>query len=398
MRLLLLQDWNPRHGGAERYVTELRRALAGSGDEVRLLTADVSDEARRVADHLAPASDRSLAKSLLQIHNPFAAAAVRRVVRAFRPEAALVNMFALYLSPAAVCALGDVPYVLFMSDYKCICPLGNRLLPDRSVCHYSEGVACLQHGCLSMPHWLREQLRYRRIRSVMRNAAAIVSSSDAICSMLAEQGVDSRRIYMFSCPPGEAAPRRPDVVPRFLYLGRLDVEKGVDLLLEAFAICRQSVPECRLRIVGRGSQREALELLAGSLGLDDSVRFCGWQEDQGIDRELTEAWALVAPSRWPEPFGLVALEAIFRSVPAVVPDFGGLAETVEHGVTGLHFRAGDVSDLANALVSVATLASFPDQRLSRADVARTHERFAPQQHVSELRSVLRTITDPKSGP
>ncbi len=391
MKLLVLQDWNPRYGGAERYTQALCSALQDAGDEVRLLTANVSNEARAVADHLAPASDRLLAKGLLQIHNPFAAAAVRRAVRTFRPNAALVNMFALYLSPAAVDALGEVPYALLVSDYKCICPVGHRLLPDLSVCRNRAGIACLRQGCTPPLHWLRDQWRYRRIRAVVENAAVVFSTSDALRDMLAEQGIQSRRLYLFSNLPDDVPQRNPDTAPRLLYLGRLDVEKGVDLLLRAFSICLRSVPTCRLHIVGRGERREALERLADSLDLQGSVRFLGWREGERIDRELSESWALVAPSLWPEPFGLVALEAIFRGVPAIVPDAGGFAQTVEHGVTGLHFRTGDVSDLANALIAVSTGAAFPRGCLDPTAVDRALDRFGPQRHVSTLRSVLHEI-------
>lgn len=391
MRLLFLQDWNPLHGGAERFTLELRSALAEAGDEVRLLTADVSPEARQAADHLAHASDRGLAKALLQVYNPFAARAVRRAVQDFQPQVALVNMFALYLSPSAIAALGAVPYVLLVSDYKCICPLGHRLLPDRTICHYPEGLACLRQGCLPLPHWLRDQLRYRRIGNVVRGAAAVVCTSDALRDALAEQGIASRRVYLFSDAGAgvDSDPvRRPAAAPQFLFVGRLDIEKGVDTLLRAFATCRRNLPGSRLRIAGRGTQRAELEQLAGQLGVEDAVIFLGWQDPPAIERELAAAWALVAPSRWPEPFGLVALEAILRGVPAVVPDLGGFAETVEHRVTGLKYDPDDVSALAAALIGVTDSGLFPGQRLRRDAVAAMHQRFSREQTVGQLRSIL----------
>lgn len=391
MKVLILQDWNLLQGGAEAYTLNLRGALTAAGDEVRLLSANVSSQARRLADYLAPASDHVAAKSLLQIHNPLAAAAVRAAVRQFQPHAALVNMFALYLSPGAVFALGKVPYVLLVSDYKCTCPRGHRLLPDRSVCHQPQGIACLRSRCLSIPHWLRDQLRYRGIGEVLRRAAAIVSTSDALRDNLAEQGIASRRIYMYSGSPDAVLPRLPAPTPLFLFVGRLDVEKGVDILLQAFAILLTAVPESRLRIVGRGAQRPELELLADRLGLVHCVQFCGWREPAEIEHELSHAWALVAPSRWPEPFGLVALEAIFRAVPAVVPAHGGFAETVEHGVTGLMYPPNDVTVLADRLLELATGRSFPEHAVDAAHVAAAQRRFGRERHVAEIRALLRAV-------
>src|SRR5262245_59197616 len=154
MRILLMTDWNPLSGGAEVYARALRSGFQQDGDDVRLLTSSASPEARRVADDVAWASDSALAKAVLQLGNPFAGAKVRETVRRFRPEVALVNMFALYLSPAALTALGAVPFVLAISDYKLICPTGAKLLPDASVCKRPAGRACLQEGCLGAAHWL----------------------------------------------------------------------------------------------------------------------------------------------------------------------------------------------------------------------------------------------------
>ncbi len=391
MKVLLLTDWNPLQGGAEAYIVKLRDALMEAGDEVRLLTANVSEQARQIADHLAPASDRSFTKSLLQLSNPFAAATVRSVLRSFQPQVALVNMFALYLSPSAIFALGDLPYVLLMSDYKCICPLGHRLLPDQSVCHYPVGAACLSNHCLSLPHWLRDQVRYQRIGKVVRKAAAVISTSDALCASLAEQGIDSGQVYLFSDLPDPPLPRRPAATPLFLFVGRLDIEKGVDTLLNAFAITHASVPDARLRIVGQGALRPALEDLTRSLGLQDCVTFCGWQEPHAIDTELSHAWALVAPSRWPEPFGLVALEAMFRGVPAVVPAFGGFVETVEHGVSGLVFPPNDVTALAQLLLDLASGHSFPAHTIDQGHVAQVQQRFGRAGHVERIRAILHGI-------
>ena len=391
MKVLLLTDWNLLPGGAESYIIQLKDALTEAGEEVQLLTADVSTQARQFADHLAPAFDNVAAKSLLQINNPFAAATVRNAVRAFQPQLALVNMFALYLSPSAIFALGEIPYILLVSDYKCICPLGHRLLPDNSVCHQPVGIACLRSHCLSLPHWLRDQMRYRRIGEVVRRAAAVVSTSDSLRDSLAEQGIDSQRVYLFSDPPDSLLPRLPASAPLFLYVGRLDLEKGVDTLLHAFAICHESVTESRLRIIGRGELRPSLERLASRLGVQDSVVFCGWLEPMEINHELSQAWALVAPSRWPEPFGLVALEAIFRGVPAVVPALGGFAETVEHGVTGLQFPAGDIKALAAQMRSLAIGRCFPEHTLEPSKVAQAQERFGRDRHITQLRAIMNKI-------
>ena len=93
MRVLLITDWLQGVGGAERYIVAVREGLRGAGDEVRLLTSDVGTAGDGSAEYRARGSERVLAKTVLQLANPFAASVVRRALREFRPDVAMVNMF-----------------------------------------------------------------------------------------------------------------------------------------------------------------------------------------------------------------------------------------------------------------------------------------------------------------
>lgn len=389
MRILIITDWQKLQGGAEAYILALREGLIEAGDEVELLTSSASPVARQHADHVTFASDGLLAKSVLQIVNPFAVATVRRVTRDFKPDLVIVNMFALYLSPASVLALGNIPYVLIVSDYKCICPMGHRLLPDGSVCEQAVGRACYRSACLSLPHWLRDQPRYALIKRVLKQASRVISVGNSMQDILQQQGVSSIPLPLFSSEPGESYRRDCAGDPLFLFLGRLDVEKGVDTLIHAFARLRMEVPKSRLRIVGRGKLRESLERLAIELGQKNAIEFCGWMEPDQVEMEISQAWALVAPSRWVEPFGLVALEALLRGVPAIVTDAGGFSEQVKHGETGLVFPIDDIDALRKNMLMIATGQMFAEHQLKPEHVAAVRQTYNIDSHLSQLRTLLK---------
>jgi glycosyltransferase involved in cell wall biosynthesis len=188
--------------------------------------------------------------------------------------------------------------------------------------------------------------------------------------------------------PGPDFRRAPGSEPVFVYCGRLEAEKGVELLLRAFAGVRARVPEARLRIVGKGSQRSMLDALVGQLGLGGAVTFRGWLAPGDVERELVDAWALVAPSLWAEPLGLAALEAVVRGVPVVASADGGFGETVEDGVSGLLFPNGDEAALADRLDAVARRRAFPDQRLPEDVVRRARESTDVGRHVESLRRIF----------
>ena len=143
MRVLLMLDWNRGRGGAEAHALHLRDGLRAAGDDVRLLVSSVGSAGDGQADYIAYGTESRAAQTLLQIANPHAIATVRRAVADFRPDVVWVNMFALQLSPAAIFALGSVPKVLFVSDYKIICPLSHKLLPDDTRCTLPAGRNCL---------------------------------------------------------------------------------------------------------------------------------------------------------------------------------------------------------------------------------------------------------------
>ena len=188
MRILLATDWNRGRGGAEAYITALRDGLRAAGDEVRLLTSSAGTAGDGTAEYVAYGTDRVAAQAFLQVANPFAVAGVRRAVHEFRPDVALVNMFAHHLSPAALLALRGVPTVLLVSDYKCVCPIGSKLLPDGSICGSLAGLVCWRSGCVSALHWLRDQPRYALIRSGLRHVARVVACSAWVRDELARHG------------------------------------------------------------------------------------------------------------------------------------------------------------------------------------------------------------------
>jgi glycosyltransferase involved in cell wall biosynthesis len=386
VRILKLIEWNPGRGGAEAWALWLRDALREAGDEVRLLTSAAGTAADGTADYVAPTARRPAARALLQIHDPRAAATVRRAVKEFRPEVAWVNMFAHHLSPSVFRALGPTPVVLFVSDYKLVCPLGSRLLPDGSLCHHQAGLPCLAAGCLSPPHWLRDQLRYAAIHRALRRVHTIVACSAWMQAELKRAGWPSLVLPIPSLPH-PTLPRRPAGEPRFLFLGRLDREKGVDLLLEAFA--RMPTPGS-LHLAGVGPCRDALQALVRDLGLDDRVHFLGWLDREAIAQELALAWALVVPSLWAEPLGMVAQEAIAAGVPVIASASGGLAEIVGEGRHGLLFANGDGPALTECLMQIATGADFPEHRLMAGDPEEMVQRFEPGNTLMRWREILAT--------
>lgn len=156
-----------------------------------------------------------------------------------------------------------------------------------------------------------------------------------------------------------------------LYVGRLRIRKGVEVLLEAVGSLRESYPEMRLLIVGDGEQRKSLERMSSSLGLAGTVEFLGRREPREVRRLLGRAGALVVPSIY-EGMPLVILEAMERGVAVVASAVSGIPEVVVDGETGWLVSPEDPDQLALALshllddpVEAARRGAAGRQRVSR---------------------------------
>ena len=397
MRALLITDWMSAPGGAESYITWIRDALRASGDEVRLLTSTAGSAGDGSAEYRAFGTDRRAAQAFLQIVNPFAVVQVRGALRRFRPDVVLVNMFEHHLSPAILSQLREVPSVLTLTDYKCICPIGSKLLPNGHLCTEKAGAICRRYGCVSLPHWLRDRPRYALIRAGLRQVDRVLACSRWVQRELAGNGIEAECLPLPVPEPGQDFRRAPASSPLFVYCGRLDTEKGLLLLLHAFARVRAEVPAAQLRIVGRGPQRPILDHLVDTLGLQGAVTFRGWIAPSKVERELVDAWALVAPSLWAEPLGLVALEAIVRGVPVIASASGGFGETIDHGAGGLLFQNGHEGELVERLKAVATGNAFPSHAVPDEVIRRVRESYSLGRHVDRLRCILAEVAGVAAG-
>ena len=393
MRILLLSDWMSNRGGAENYILSLRDELRAQGDEVRLLSCGAASADSGTSDLRAYGSDAWMAQAFLQVVNPFAVSRVREVLREFGPDVALVSQFAYHLSPAILRALSPVPTVVTMMDYKAICPTGTRLLPDGSLCAVRSGITCNHNGCVGLAHWLRDRPRYSLLNSGLLGARRVICASTWMEKELHEAGIDATTIPL-GVPERNELAGAPANDPTFAYVGRLSREKGVAVLLAAFARLLPDFPQARLRILGDGPLRLQLDALAASLGIHSAVEFRGWFPRERLRENLDDVWCVACPSLWAEPFGLAAVESILLGIPVIASDTGGFRETIEEGVNGMMAATGSVSSLESKLRLVAARLQFPSHRLSAGAMAGTRSKYAMTAHAIRVKQVLGEILEP----
>jgi glycogen(starch) synthase len=137
--------------------------------------------------------------------------------------------------------------------------------------------------------------------------------------------------------------------PVLLCIGRMRSDKGFDLAIRMFARLRDRGVAAKLVVAGDGPEKSRLEALARGLGLAGHVNFPGWVAPDQVGAMINTSTVVVMPSRWPEPFGLVALQAAQMGRPVVACRVGGLPEVVDHERTGLLVAADDEQAMANTI-------------------------------------------------
>ena len=351
MKILLVNDYGSPIGGAEVLMFALRDALRQQGHDVRLFSSSAGTSVDSDKAEYECYGTLSRFRTLLQTLNPWAYLRLRRVLQDFRPDVVHVRMFLTQLSPFILPLLRQIPSLYHVVWYRPICPTGTKLLPTGLPCQEPAGYVCYRNGCVPLRDWvpLRFQMwLWRKWRHVFKR---IVANSRAVQECLIADGVEPVEV-IHNGVAVEPVTRVLGSKPVAVFAGRLVPEKGVDVLLQAFAIVICGLPEARLLIAGDGPERDKLIELTEKLGITRNVTFLGHLDKGELERRFAQAWVQVVPSRWAEPFGLVAVEAMMRGTAVVASSMGGLREIVQDGETGFLVPPNDPRTLAEKLVTV----------------------------------------------
>jgi len=333
------------NGGVASYVRRLAETQVARGHEVLLLSHELAPEDRAkmvqspLADTYTKVADPDRLYDVALIHG--------------------VDVLNLH-KPVSHRPPSHLPTVRTMHDNTAACPSGTRHLARAgSPCPRLASLpACLWghvvDGCGSRrPQRIRNNFEQFADETHVLSAVPVIAVSDYVKQEMVRAGYDADTITVVPSP----APTRTDplppattTVPRFLFMGRIVPEKGLDWLLNALALVEEPL---HLDVAGDGYALNATRNLCTHLGLDDRVTFHGWVDGDALDALMVDAWALVVPSVWQEPAGLVTLEAAAAGRPVIASRVGGLPEyaTEEYAIL---VAPNDTPALANALTALAT--------------------------------------------
>jgi glycosyltransferase involved in cell wall biosynthesis len=172
--------------------------------------------------------------------------------------------------------------------------------------------------------------------------------------------------------------------PQILYAGNLLASKGIDVLLEAYALLRQRGVRCSLRILGEGPYEAQLHAVARRLHLEDKVSWSQFVGQNLMPNEYGASTVVVLPTLGDaEGLGLLLAEALLAGCAVVGTPAGGIPEVVRDGVTGLIARDRNAADLADKIARFLSDDAFRERTIQAGDEL-VRSQFSPQHAVEKF--------------
>jgi glycosyltransferase involved in cell wall biosynthesis len=391
MRIAVAVHRYGQPGGIDRYLSTVVPALAGAGHEVACWFETV---------------DSARAEALSREHGIVWWTAVTdadRSLGAMTQWAPDVLFSQGVGSPSLERRLLAIaPSVFFAHSYYGTCISGSKMVrvPESHCCTREFGPACLLQyfprrcGGWSPATMLRQyDLQHARLL-LLRDYDRIVVGSQHMAHEYQRHHLGGKvRVVPLPIDVRSPATARPAAdATRLLYLGRLEETKGAHIALESAArVAARADRAIELQMSGEGSQHDALERRAASLTARHPnlrVSFTGWLQEDDCVAAIDRSHLLLVPSCWPEPFGMVGVEAALRGVPAVAFAVGGIPEWLTDGANGRLVPADppDAGRFADAILAcLSDACEFERMRERGRELGR---RFSIDAHLARLTAVL----------
>jgi len=379
-------------GGAETYLAWLLRALVARGHEVAFgFEYPARDPEQAVDRDLEPLKRWNI--GALQ-RTEFLTEVAR-----FRPDI-------VFLQAASDESLDfelsqRFRSVLFAHAFYGTCATGWKAhrLPVIRTCTRRFGPACLPLnyligcGARNPAQLLRMYSAQRARLNILHRVAGLVVASDYMRQVCIQNGVEERLMRVLpyvNLEPDGVPPERRESPQRVLFLSRFGPGKGGERAIQAVARCQRSLPDrpLHLTMAGDGPDLARCQRLAAKLGI--VTDFPGWVDAERRLALLRDSDVLIVPSLWPEPFGMVGVEAGSFGVPAVAYATGGIVDWLRPGENGEAAEPYGSGSLALALER-ALRDPEHHHRLQLGAWQTAHE-FSAQRHITGLETFFQDLS------
>jgi len=392
MKVLQVNQYYAPVGGAEQYLSNVSAHLERRGVMVAALyairTGQEFQSPGRQAVHLPGLLEANEVDSSKRFQ------LLRQAVENLNPHIIQVHNLD---EPEALARLAELrPTIQFVHAHSVkFCPGDGKFYRrTQESCGRPFGAYCLiapyLHRCGSRRPW-RIAAHYATVRrwlDVAPRLAKLMVASQYMKHELVAVGIAADHVVVNPIGVEVEAEKPASVRPRevermVLFVGRIYEVKGPQYLLAALE--HVEIP-CRAVFVGDGPDLERLKPAATRLSPRHTVEFTGWIDQGEVQCLYQQARVVVVPSVWPEPFGMVGVEALKHGKPVVAFDVGGVAEWLKDGDNGFLVAPKDTLALAAAIKKLLMDTELVEEMGRRAR-ALAREQFNIERHIDTLLQV-----------
>lgn len=390
MRILFLHNRYQLLGGEDVVLSQEADLLRQSGHQVEIVT--FSNEGLS-ADNIW----QKLSLGLQTIWSVKGYHLAKTAIYKFKPDLVHIHNFFPQLSPSVYWAAhqAGAPVVQTLHNYRLLC--ANALLfRNEHPCELCVGRAApfpaLRYKCYrgnlnaTLPLFAMQVL-HRWIGTFQNKVDAYIALNNFSRNVFVRGGLPPHKIHVkpnFISVSLASFISSPSRKKQFVFVGRLALEKSVDLLLEAWQSITPS--DWNLVIVGDGAERASLQ----SRFPLASVKWMGWLDKQDVLKIVSQSAALVVPSKWYEGAPVVGIEALSVGTPLIAPNHGGFPEMISNGV-GWLFQPGSAADLALRLQEAMALDNHSWKRLNRRAREIYEQYYTPEINYRQLMEIYESV-------
>ena len=348
MKILIIHNKYKQFGGEDVAVESESSILIKNKHEVEILYFDNSP----IDSHLS-----RIGSALGAIYNFSSARKVSKMIRQFRPDIIHIHNLFFIASPSVIYAAHKykVPVILTLHNYRLICA-NALLLRNNQICELCtqkkfpvSGIRykCYRDSAIESALVTGITGIHKLFKTWQNKIHTYITLNEFSRSKLLHSSLNISPGRMITKPnfvpdPGEGNVERENF---FLFAGRIVKEKGVHVLLKAFA----NMPEHTIIIIGDGPEKG---LLQEGFRTYPNIFFKGQMEKEMVTGYMKRCRAFICPSIWYEGAPLTIIEAFATGTPVIASRLGSMAESITDGFNGLHVTAGDADDLCAKIRSL----------------------------------------------
>ncbi|MFH0702001.1 MAG: glycosyltransferase family 4 protein [bacterium] len=409
MKILFLHNYFSVKSGSNTVMFREADILRKNGHEVFFFTTDKQpfwEENYKYAKYFPQYTDyKTLPKLQLlkNIFKPFynfeAEHKLTLFLEKIKPDIVHCHTFFFHLTPSVLraCYKKNIPVTMTVHGAGFMCPAQGLMLNKdtyckKELCIKGDYFHCLLNKCLgkSFPANFQPVALYSfyKFLKLYDKIALFICVSQAAADLALRSGIKKEKLALINNFIDDSL---LDIQPKygnkgyFLYVGRLDKEKGLNYLLDAM----KRLPNTKLHIAGTGDEEKNLKKQAEELNLSN-IKFLGFKSGKELEQEYRNCIATILPCNWFEAFGLTIIESFAYGKPVIASNMGGIPEIIENQKNGLIFEAGNIDELANAIEKFCFNNDLVVE-IGKKGRIKAETLYNPQSHYNRLIETYRNI-------